>query len=157
MIIHRTFACITLVILVLSSCQRRSGPLSDADRSAITAVVANFDKAVLAADWPAVLSAYTEDAILLPPNAPALQGRAALQKFFEGFPKFTDFKQRVVEIDGRGDLAFPRGTYETTVNPAGTKAPLKDMGKVLAVWRKQPDGKWLAARVIWNSDLAPPR
>jgi uncharacterized protein (TIGR02246 family) len=157
MIIHRTLAFITLATITLPGCQRRAESLTDADRNAITAVIANFDKAMLAADWPAVLSAYTEDAILLPPNTPVVQGRAVMQKFFEGFPKITEFKQRVVEIEGYGDLAFPRGTYETTMNPTGAKAPLKDRGKILAVWRKQPDGKWLASRVIWNSDLAPTR
>ena len=157
MIIHRTLAFITLATLVLPGCQRRAESLTDADRTAITAVIANFDTAMLAADWPAVLSAYTEDAILLPPNAPVVQGRPALQKFFEAFPKITEFKQRVVEIEGSGDLALPRGTYEATMTPAGAKAPLKDTGKILAVWRKQPDGKWLASRVIWNSDLAPAR
>jgi hypothetical protein len=32
--------------------------------------------------------------------------------------------------------------------------PLLDGGKVLAVWRRQPDGSWLVSRAVWNSDLA---
>jgi uncharacterized protein (TIGR02246 family) len=157
MLIHRTLGVVALSGLALSACQRGPAPLTDVDRNAIRAVVANFDKAVLAGDWPAVVSVYAEDGMLLPPNGPTVQGRAAIQNFFGGFPKITAFKQSVVEIEGQGDLAYPRGTYEMTMMPPGAKAPLTDTGKVIAVWRKQPDGSWLVLRVMWNSDLAPVR
>lgn len=157
MLTRRTLTVAVVSGLALSACQQGPAPLTDADRNAIRAIVANFDKAVLAADWPAVVSVYAEDGILLPPNAPAVQGRAAMQTFFSGLPKITAFSQRVVEIEGQGNIAYPRGTYEMTMMPPGAKAPLKDTGKVIAVWRKQADGSWLVARVMWNSDLAPAR
>ena len=157
---HRTLGILALTVLALSACQRKPGgpaPLTDADRNSIHAFVVDFDKGVLAADWPALASAYTEDGILLPPNAPVVEGRAAIQKFFGGLPKITAFKQSVVEIEGPGDPTYVRGTYEMTMLPPGAKEPLKDTGKVLAIWRKQPDGSWLVSRVAWNSDLAPVR
>lgn len=157
MLIHRTLGVVALSGLALSACQRGPAPLTDADRNAIRAVVANFDTALLAGEWPAVVSVYAEDGMLLPPNAPAVQGRAAIENFLRGLPKITAFKQSVVEIEGQGDLVYPRGTYEMTMMPPGATAPLKDTGKVLAVWRKQPDGSWLVLRVMWNSDLAPVR
>lgn len=143
--------------LPLSACQQeaeKAGALTDADRKAMEARVADFDKAVRAADWPAVVLFYSEEGMLLPPNAPVVQGREAMQKFFEGWPKITEFKESVTEIEGYGDLASMRGTYEMTMTPPGVTAPLKDTGKSLAVWRKQPDGSWLVSRVSWNSDLA---
>jgi uncharacterized protein (TIGR02246 family) len=154
---HGTLAVLVLSGFALSACQQGPTPLTDADRNAIRTVVANFDKAVLAGDWPAVVSVYAEDGILLPPNAPAVQGRAAMQNFFSALPKITAFSQSVVEIGGEGNLAYPRGTYEMTMMPPGAKAPLKDTGKVIAIWRKQPNGSWLVTRVMWNSDLAPVR
>ena len=157
MIVRRLLATFALLAPALSACRSRPSALTDADHNAIRSVVANFDKAVLAGDWPAVVSVYAEDGILLPPNAPAVQGRAAMQAFFSGLPKITAFRQSVVEIEGQGNLAYPRGTYEMTMMPPGAKAPLKDTGKVIAVWRKQPDGSWLVGRVMWNSDLAPVR
>jgi len=153
MIVRRLLATFALLAPALSACQSRPPALTDADRNAIRAVVANFDKGVLAGDWPAVVSVYAEDGILLPPNAPAVQGRAAIQNFFTGLPKITAFKQSVVEIEAQGNLAYPRGTYEMTMMPPAAKAPLNDRGKVLAVWRKQPNGSWLVLRVMWNSDL----
>jgi ketosteroid isomerase-like protein len=84
-----------------------------------------------------------------------VQGKDAIRKFLEGFPKMTEFKQTVEEIQGDQEYAYPRGTYQTTFTPPGSKRPVKDKGKVLAVWRKQSDGSWKVSRVIWNSDQAP--
>jgi uncharacterized protein (TIGR02246 family) len=156
MFMHRVFSSAAFLAFVLGGCERRVGPapLTDADRNAMRGLVVNFDKAVLAANWPAVVSVYTEDGILMPPNAPEVQGRAAMLKFFEGFPKITEFKQSVTEIEGGTDLVYVRGTYEMTMSPPGAKSPQRDVGKVLAVWRKQPDGSWLVSRVSWNPDLA---
>jgi uncharacterized protein (TIGR02246 family) len=157
MLTQQTMGCVVLIGLALSGCQRGSAPLTDADRNAITEGIAKLDKAVLAADPPGAVSVYTEDALLLPPNMPELRGRAAIQKFFEGFPKMSEFKENVVEVEGHGDLAYARATYRTAANPPGAKAPLEDTGKVLAIWRKQPDGSWLVTRAAWSSDLPPAR
>jgi len=155
MLVRRILALFAVLVPALAACRPGPARLTDVDRNAIRDVVANFDKAVLAGDWPAVVAVYAEDGILLPPNMPAVQGRAAIQNFFSAFPKLTAFKQSVIEIEGQGDLAYPQGTYEMTMMPPGAKAPLKDTGKVIAVWQKQPDGSWRVLRVMWNSDLAP--
>src|SRR2546430_12852572 len=115
MLVRRILALFAFLVPALPACRPGPAPLTDADRNAIRAVVANFDKAVLAGDWPAVVSVYAEDGMLLPPNGPAVQGRAAIRKFFDGFPKITAFRQSVVEIEGQGDLAYPRGTYQMTI------------------------------------------
>lgn len=131
-----------------------TAPLTDEDRTTIGNMIAKFDKDMLAGNLPAVVSVYSEDAVLMPPNAPMVRGRMEIQQFFEAFPKITEFTQNPIEIAGEGDLAFPWGTYEMTILPAGAPA-VRDSGKVLAVWRKQADGTWLVSRVCWNSDLAP--
>ena len=119
--------------------------------------VDNFTKAMLAGDFATAASYYSEDAELLPPNAPVIEGRAAIQTFLAAFPKLTSFKLSLVEIDGHGDLAYTRGTYELTLLPPGAKGPVRDTGKFLEIRRKQPDGSWPVIRDIWNSDLAAPK
>ena len=155
--LHRTLVIVALSGFSLSACQTKPAPLADAEDQKMRDMVAEFDKAVLAGNWPKVVSFYSVDGILLPPNAPAVQGRAAMQKFFEQFPKITEFKEDVPEFEGHGDLAYARGTYEMTMMPPGAKTPVKDKGKTLAIWRRQGDGSWLVTRVSWTSDLAPPR
>jgi len=119
-----------------------AAPLTDQDRAAIRSRIAKFDRDVLAGNAPAIASAYTEDAVLLPPNAPMVKGRQAIQEFFKELPKFTKFTESPIEVEGEGDYAFPWGTYES-VDATG----VKDHGKVLAVWHRQPDGTWLVGRV----------
>jgi ketosteroid isomerase-like protein len=41
-----------------------------------------------------------------------------------------------------------------TMLPKGGKA-MNDVGKYVAVWKKQPDGSWKMIRDIYNSDLPP--
>ena len=151
MLARRTNTLVAVLAPVLSACQPPLAVLTDADRNAIRVTNDRFVKAALAADWAALASTYTEDGIVLPPNGPEVRGRAAIQKFYAG-PKVTVLKVNLVEIDGQGDLAYTRGTYDIEVMPPGARAPTKDTGKFVDVWRKQPDGSWLDTRDIWNSD-----
>jgi len=128
--------------------------LTDEDRATIRNMIARFDQDMLAGNRPALVAVYSHDAVLMPPNAPMVRGRVEIERFFEEFPKVREFGQHALEIEGEGDIAYPWGTYEMTVLPPGGTAPVRDRGKVLGVWHKQPDGSWLVGQVCWNSDLA---
>jgi ketosteroid isomerase-like protein len=62
------------------------------------------------------------------------------------------WKPTKVEVAKSGDLGYLYGTYSMTMNDAQGK-PVNDSGKILEVWKKQPDGKWKCVADIWNSDL----
>jgi ketosteroid isomerase-like protein len=64
-----------------------------------------------------------------------------------------------VAVARSGDLAYLTGAYSIAFK-GDDGGPLADQGKLLEVWKKQPDGKWLCSADIWNSDLpaaAPPQ
>jgi ketosteroid isomerase-like protein len=144
-----------VMCLVLSvGCQGPAG-LLEADRAAIRQADENFVKLRNARDSKGLAALYAEDAILLPPNRAAVQGRAAIQAWLEASPPVSNFQLKLLEIEGRGDLAYDRGTYSMTVNPAGA-APIEERGKSILLWRKQADGSWKILRKIWNSDLPLP-
>jgi ketosteroid isomerase-like protein len=134
-------------------CQR--GGLSESDRTAIRQADENDMKLMNAKDWNGDLVLYEDDAIELPPHQAAVQGKAAIQAWDEAFPAFSNFQEQSLEIEGRGDLAYDRGTYSMTVTPAGA-APIEDHGKYLTIWRKQAGGLWKIARIMFNSDLPLP-
>jgi len=145
----------TVMCLVLSvGCQGPAG-LSEADRTAIRQAVETFVKAVNAREWKAAAAVLAEDAILMPPNQAAAQGTAAILAWLEAFPPHSTLQCQVLELEGRGDLAYARETCSLTVTPAGA-APIEDRVKLLALWRKQADGSWKCVRDIWNSDLPLP-
>jgi uncharacterized protein (TIGR02246 family) len=157
---RRSVAFTALLFMApLAACQApapEAGPLSEEDVAAIEASADIFVEAALAGDWEALAALYTEDVVLMPPNGPVVEGRVAIQDFLESFPFITQFAVTIVQIDGRGDLAFVRGTNSMTLIVEGTSEPIHITGKYVEIWRKQPDGKWLIAVDIWNSDLPLP-
>ena len=152
--IDRTIVVAMFLASGLSACAAK-GPaaFTDADGTAIRATVDSFTNAVKNNDFAGAASYYAEDGVIMPPNTPAVTGRAGIQKGFEGFGHIDAFSQAVLEVDGVGDLAFARATYDVTFTPAGAKAPINDKGKVLIVMRKQADGKWRTIRGMHSSDL----
>ncbi len=145
-------ACVAL--LVMAACQP-PGPatLSEEDIAGNEATTQAWGEAANAGDWAALGATYTADAVLLPPNEPAVQGRGGIQAWFEAFPPVSDFNLETVEIEGVGDLAFVRGTYTLTMTPEGMDT-VADTGKYIEVRRKQADGSWLIYRDIFSSNLA---
>lgn len=107
-------------------------------------------------DWALfVATHYTEDAVVLPPNGPALKGREAITAYFSSFPPTSKWETEYVDVMGSGDLAVAVGTYDITVAPPG-QPEQPDQGKWIEVFRKQPDGHWKTVRDTFNSDLALP-
>lgn len=152
------FAVLALA-LASTACQRPAqepAGLSEEDVASIRASTESFAEAIRAGDWAGATAFYTEDAVFMPPNEPALQGRAAIEAWMGAFPPLTQFSLTAVEIDGRGDLAYVRGTLSMTIMPEGAPQPIQESGKYIEIRRKQSDGSWLMAVDIFNSDLPLP-
>jgi uncharacterized protein (TIGR02246 family) len=147
-------ALATCACLVSLPSQAQTGKaLSQADVSKISEVTQAWVKATLAKDWATVAGLCLDDAVLYPPNEPAVRGRAAIRAWLAKFPPLTDFTSTNVKVEGRDDLAYVLGTYTMTIAPPGAPGPVKDSGKWVAVERRQPDGRWLVAVDMFNSDL----
>jgi uncharacterized protein (TIGR02246 family) len=130
--------------------------LCEAGEAAIRDAHAAYHEAALAKDWDAVVTYYTTDAVIMPPNQPTVQGRDAIRDWYASFPPVSEVELPIVELDGWGDIAYARGTYSLTMVIEGAPEPIMDMGKNLAIWRKQPDGSWKIAVDTFNSDLPIP-
>jgi uncharacterized protein (TIGR02246 family) len=110
---------------------------------------AAFSAAFVAGDAAAVAGMYTEAARLLPPNGPIVDGRDAIERFWEGAMasgiKGVDLKTS--EVEAFGDTAIESGAA-TLYAEHGVVA---DHGKYLVVW-KQVEGRWKLHRDCWNSN-----
>jgi uncharacterized protein (TIGR02246 family) len=125
-----------------------------ADEKALRNADSEWSKAASALDLNGTLSYYADDASLLPPNAPLAAGKEALRrewtKLLAGYS--GSWQATKVDVSRGGDLAYIMGTYDATwTQPKGE--PVKDRGKYVEVWKKQPDGKWKCVADIFNSDL----
>jgi ketosteroid isomerase-like protein len=152
----RICSAILAVGLAATTVAAQSAKLADKDVAAIKAASEVFSKGMIAPDRAALLKLYTESATLLPPNDKAVSGRAAIQAWMQGVPPVKEFKLTPVEIDGRGDLAYVRGTFSMTLLPPGAPGPIVDEGKYVEIRQRQADGSWLISVDIFNSDLPAP-
>ena len=104
-----------------------------------------------------IAAQYAEEAILMPPNAPASTDRAAIRTFIAAETARSKAEGVTLKNNGvsgfgiSGDLAWMSGTF-SVVDAKGTTV---DTGKYLSVHRKT-DGEWLFIPDIWNSDTPPP-
>jgi ketosteroid isomerase-like protein len=121
---------------------------------AIRRLDTEFMKAANARNAAALVKAfYAADAVLMPPNHPAVEGRANIRGFFQGLidSGLTNIKLETGTIASAGDLAYGRGRYILALSPAGA-APVQDVGKYVVVYRRQLSGAWRAVSDIFNSD-----
>ena len=71
-------------------------------------------------------------------------------------PTITEMNLEFNAVEGCGDIAYAYLTYKETYSFEGEDEPIEDEGKALTVLHKQPDGSWLFAYWMWNSDLPLP-
>ena len=144
-------ACAWLVSLP-SEAQTDKG-LSQADVRKIDEATQTATKAALAQDFATWAALFLDDAVVNPPNEPAVKGREAIRAWLEKFPPITEFKLNSVKVEGCENLAYVLGTYTMTIAPPGSPGPVKDSGKFVTVLRRQPDARWLVAVDMFSSDL----
>jgi ketosteroid isomerase-like protein len=107
-------------------------------------------KAFQTKDLAEMTANYAPDAIILPQNSPMITGKENIDAMFREMLSMMDnFSFSMTHFDASGDIAYELGNY------SGTFAGVEDKGKYLTVWKKQPDGKWMIAADIFNTDLAP--
>jgi ketosteroid isomerase-like protein len=115
-----------------------------------------WSKAAASKDLEKTVAYYSNDAIVLPPNAPIATTKEAIKKIWGDMlasPGLViSWKATKVEVAKSGDLGFVSGTYEITMNDASGK-PTSDKGKYVEVWEKKADGKWKCGTDTWNSDM----
>jgi ketosteroid isomerase-like protein len=122
------------------------------DRAALQHIADNDAAIVLARDWDALTARFSEDAVRMPPNGPEIRGRAAIREFLEAMPPVGDFAFKMTSLDGDGRLAYMRAKWSYRLEPPDGPAVV-DSGKILIVYEKQDDGRWLSVADAWNSDL----
>src|SRR5437762_12197959 len=117
---------------------------------------AKWSAAAGAKDIDKTVSYYSEDAVVMPPNAPSAKTRETIRSAWKEMLTSPGaairWKATKVEVAKSGDLAYVSGTYEETMTDASGK-PVNDHGKYVEAWEKQSDGTWKDVADICNSDL----
>lgn len=151
-----TAAAVGACLLMLAGCPDNTAPDSrdaQAAKQDISDMHAQLLKAYNAKDAAGVAALYTDDSILMPPNAATVKSKIAVGDFMRQtlVPPMNSMLLNVSETEVSGDYAFSTGYY-TVLRADGTTL---DRGKFMEVLQHQNDG-WRIFRDIYNSDMAGP-
>ena len=112
-----------------------------------------FSDALAAGDAAALAALYTPNAVLLPPDAVTVTGKAAIEEFWTAViaSGAKGVRLTTLQLDGADDIAYEIGSALLTVQPEG-QDPMEVPGKYIVVWKKGEDGTWRLHADIWNTD-----
>jgi len=113
-----------------------------------------FAAAMNAGDAAAAAAVFAEDGVEMPPDHPAVRGRAAIEQYYRGMfggpVKLSAFRLTHRESTVAADVAYVTGDSTITVTPPGAPS-MEQTGKYVVVLRRS-GGRWLVADAIYNAD-----
>ena len=140
--------------------RQEAAPDTAAIAATIDSLTRALDGAIAVGDTAAVVGFYADDAVVLPANAPLLEGKPAIHALWVGYLGLPGFRMPLVPtrqiVSPSGDMVVGLATWEFTARgPQGQT--LHDVGKSVAVYQRV-GGQWRIQVDTWNSDLpAQPR
>ncbi len=104
-------------------------------------------------DVETILGSYAPDAVVLPPNSPAVQGIHAIRQLWESLlaAGYRNAAFELDEIEHWGEVALAIGRYNVQV-PIKPGTLEVDRGKYVSHWRRMPDGQFRVTVSMWYSD-----
>lgn len=125
----------------------------DGFRTAIEKAISTFTAAFNAKDAAAMANLYLEDASLLPPGSPRIQGRDNIQAFWQAFIQAggSDATLEIVQLESSGDMACEIGSFEANL-PVPQGGTARATGKYVVIWKRQADGSARMAVDIFNAN-----
>ena len=153
-------SCFLVLALLLPACQQPAQPAelvqsTAADEIAIRESLQRNGELWNAADVEGVLAEYAEDAVLMPPEAPAVVGKEALRTSWSEFlgQNTPDWHFTIEDIRVSGDLGFVRGEFAVSITEKESNKTEEDEGKSVFVFQRQSDGTWKTVIEIFNSNV----
>jgi ketosteroid isomerase-like protein len=132
-----------------------AGPDLAAAEAAVRKADADWAAAASNASVDQWMAFYAADAVVLLPQEPLASGEELVRHSVAdllALPHVSVAWHPVkAEMARSGNLAYLMGAYELRFGDSHG-APAMDRGRVLRIWRKQPDGMWKCLVDTWNSD-----
>jgi ketosteroid isomerase-like protein len=141
---------------VLAACAsepaKETAAVPQLDPATLHATVTEFVSTWNAGEAGSLGASVADDAVLMQPDGPVLQGREAiLRGISEGYdPSLFQQSFTLDEVTAVGAMAYARGTW--TLNPtAAAGSEVSELsGLWSAIYKRGPDGGWQTWRWMWN-------
>jgi ketosteroid isomerase-like protein len=166
MMMYRVLAIALCALLFCGACsnlQQNSAVLRSLSVDETDQIIQTSEdhfRAALEKNWDVWVDYYQDDARLMLPRIPVMEGREELLKQAKNLPVIKKFEPMRLELEGRGNLAYILGSYSAEVGEEEPEAKCPEIvlfGSYLEVWRKQSDGHWKISMAIYNSSSAKER
>lgn len=160
--VRRLCLCLAVVMCgALLTAAVHSAPLStpaeQAARGGIEKLHQQDVAATLAHDPQALADLFTDDAVLLEPSSPPVIGEQAIlaenKKGEAEHPhmKVLSYKPDIKDIQIVDGIAYEWDYFDASFSESGKGDDVQTFrGKSLRILKRQPDGSWKFARVMWN-------
>jgi ketosteroid isomerase-like protein len=142
----RILSVATTSVLTVCAALTGCGKIQDELPPAVTtAVTRDFNQG----DALRTAAHYTDDAQILPPRHPVIEGKQAIAAFFESnIDKYIGFGNETTWSVVRGDVGIEQGTYSVRNIRVGQNV---ETGKYLRIW-KRTNGGWKLYRDMFSPD-----
>jgi uncharacterized protein (TIGR02246 family) len=155
---------LTAVVLLALGCAKESDTdRSTTDAGSVTSAAEARDAVRrqserLAAMYPSenvdsIMALFAEDAVVFFPDSPEARGAAAIRERYTnafGAVDIQSLETQIDTIEAFGDVAYEWGTYRERYAETG-KAQVREEGRYLTRWARQPDGSWRITRFTGNA------
>ena len=111
-----------------------------------------FMKAIESTDIETLVSLYTEEARVMPPNSPVIEGKEGITKMWTANFEMgqMNLQLKTISAEAFGATAIEEGKYKILL----PDDQVVDTGKYIVIWKKI-DGKWLLHKDIFNTSQPP--
>ena len=113
-----------------------------------------YVRAAKAGDVGALVSLAADDIVSMSPNDTTVYGKAEYQAWWEEYFqyfKLVAFNEPERSVVINGDFAVEHSGYMIAVAPLSGGTRIRDDGRILTIWKRQPDGAWKMWQTMWNS------
>jgi ketosteroid isomerase-like protein len=125
-----------------------------ADEDVIAPYRRAFIQASKTGDVDALISLVEEDVVAMSPNDTTVYGKAEYRSWWEEYFQYfrlTAFEEPERNLVVHGDFAIEHSAYMIAIVAVNGGTRIRDDGRTLTIWRKQPDDSWKMWQTIWNS------
>ncbi len=143
-----------LLFIALVSCNNKKVDIKS-DEEKIRYNLEDWQKIGATGDVDKIMTYWSDDAILMIPGLPTINGKDAIRKMIEGSkgsaPKMTWDSPSSINVSQSGDLAYVMTKNHITMTDSTGHSMTQD-NKALLIWKKQTDNSWKESVVIFNAE-----
>ncbi len=152
--------CLSSLLLLALGCQSAPAPeaAAPADPAPVNELRNRYAAMYNSGDVSGLGDLYTDDAVVMNNNQPALKGKAAIVNEAQGMVDQFNVTMSITPTDTTmlSDLAYEYGTYSLSMTPKEGGDPMQAEGGYLVILKRTADGSWRLHREIGNSNQPMP-